>query len=60
MALGCAGIAAILDLRGTKDSKGRTLIATETAIADEIAAAAELTKPKAGGNPVVIVRGLDK
>jgi len=60
VALGCAGIAAILDLRGKKDSKGRTLIATETAIADEIAAAAELAKPKAGGTPVVIVRGLGR
>ncbi|MDA8081996.1 MAG: coenzyme F420-0:L-glutamate ligase [Actinomycetota bacterium] len=60
VALGCAGIAAILDLRGTKDSKGRVLVATEIAIADEIAAAAELAKPKAGGTPVVIVRGLDE
>ncbi|NNN18338.1 MAG: coenzyme F420-0:L-glutamate ligase [Acidimicrobiaceae bacterium] len=60
VALGCAGIAAIVDLRGTKDSAGRTLVATEIAVADEIASAAELAKPKAAGTPVVIVRGLDK
>lgn len=60
IALGCAGIAAIVDLRGTKDSTGRTLIATEIAVADEIASAAELAKPKAAGTPIVIVRGLDK
>ncbi len=58
VALGCAGIAGILDLRGTRDSRGRTLVATEIAVADEIAAAAELAKPKAAGTPVVIVRGL--
>ena len=60
VALGCAGIAAIVDLRGTHDSNGRTLVATEIAAADEIAAAAELAKPKAAGTPIVIVRGLDK
>ena len=60
VALGCAGIAALVDLRGTHDSNGRTLVATEIAVADEIAAAAELAKPKAAGTPVVIVRGLDK
>ncbi|TAN26320.1 MAG: coenzyme F420-0:L-glutamate ligase [Actinomycetota bacterium] len=60
IALGCAGIAALVDLRGTKDSGGRTLVATEVAIADEIASAAELAKPKAAGRPIVIVRGLDE
>ncbi|MDA8270464.1 MAG: coenzyme F420-0:L-glutamate ligase [Actinomycetota bacterium] len=60
VALGCAGVAAMVDLRGTHDSNGRKLVATEIAVADEIAAAAELAKPKAARTPVVIVRGLDK
>ena len=60
VALGCAGIAALQDLRGTPDSHGRTLVATEIAVADEIAAAAELAKPKAGRRPIVVVRGIDE
>ncbi len=60
VALGCAGIAALVDLRGTQDREGKTLVATEVAIADEIASAAELAKPKAAGTPIVIVRGLDE
>lgn len=60
VALGCAGIGAILDLRGTTDNFGNQLKATEIAIADEIASAAELAKPKAAGTPVVVIRGLDK
>ncbi len=60
IALGCAGIAALVDLRGTQDRGGKTLVATEVAIADEIASAAELAKPKAAGTPIVIVRGLDE
>lgn len=59
VAIGCAGIAGLVDLRGTKDGRGRILSATEIAAADEIAAAAELAKPKDGNTPVVIVRGLD-
>lgn len=60
VALGCAGIGAILDLRGSKDSFGNELRATEIAIADELASAAELAKPKSAGTPVVVVRGVDK
>lgn len=60
VALGCAGIAALVDLRGSRDGHGRLLHATEIAIADEIASAAELVKPKSGRTPVVIVRGLDQ
>ncbi|WP_201731997.1 coenzyme F420-0:L-glutamate ligase [Acidithrix sp. C25] len=59
IALGSAGIGPISDLRGTLDSNGRPLVATEIAIVDEIAATAELTKPKSGAIPVVIVRGID-
>ena len=60
VAIGCAGIAAVVDLRGTSDVFGRELLATEICIADEIASAAELAKGKTGGIPVVIVRGLER
>lgn len=59
VAIGCAGIAAVVDLRGTKDSEGHELQVTEVAVADEIAAAAELVMGKADGVPVAIVRGVD-
>ncbi len=58
VAIGCAGIAAVLDLRGTKDANGRELRATEVCVADEIAAAADLVMGKAARCPVAIVRGL--
>ena len=59
VAIGCAGIAAVIDLRGTTDVFGRELVATEICVADEIASAAELAKGKTGRIPVVIVRGLE-
>ncbi|HMK99822.1 MAG TPA: coenzyme F420-0:L-glutamate ligase [Acidimicrobiales bacterium] len=59
VAIGCAGIAAVLDLRGTPDDRGRTLLATEVCVADEIASAAELVMGKASGVPGAVVRGLD-
>ena len=59
VAIGCAGIAAVVDLRGTDDVPGHLLQVTEVAVADEIAAAAELVMGKAGGVPVAIVRGID-
>ena len=59
IALGSAGILPILDLRGTRDANGRQLEATEVAIADEIAGAANLVLGKAKGTPFAIVRGLD-
>jgi len=58
VAIGVAGFAPILDLRGTKDRIGYELRSTRVAIADEIAAAADLARGKAEGVPVVIVRGL--
>ena len=58
VALGTAGISAIVDLRGTSDSLGRMLNATEIALCDEIAGAAELVKPKNGNIPAVVIRGL--
>jgi len=59
VAIGVAGIAAIVDLRGSEDALGRVLHVTEVAIADEIAGAAELVMGKAAGVPAAIVRGLD-
>ena len=57
MAIGCAGVLAVLDLRGTSDAGGRELQVTEVAIVDELAAAAELVMGKDGGIPVAVVRG---
>ena len=58
VAIGCAGVAAVLDLRGTPDAGGRELVATEVCVADEIASAAELVMGKDRGIPVAIVRGV--
>jgi coenzyme F420-0:L-glutamate ligase/coenzyme F420-1:gamma-L-glutamate ligase len=58
VAIGVAGFEPILDLRGTKDRIGYELRASRTAIADEIAGAADLARGKAEGVPAVIVRGL--
>ncbi|HVU78482.1 MAG TPA: coenzyme F420-0:L-glutamate ligase [Gaiellaceae bacterium] len=58
VAIGVAGITPILDLRGTKDRLGYELRSSRVAIADEIAAAADLARGKAEGVPAVIVRGL--
>ncbi|HVM09571.1 MAG TPA: coenzyme F420-0:L-glutamate ligase [Acidimicrobiales bacterium] len=60
VALGVAGIGAVVDLRGTEDMQGRELQVTEVAVADEIASAAELVMGKATGVPVAIVRGVDR
>jgi coenzyme F420-0:L-glutamate ligase/coenzyme F420-1:gamma-L-glutamate ligase len=60
VAIGVAGIAAIIDLRGELDANGRELTVTEVAIADEIAGAGELVMGKSTSVPVAIVRGVDK
>ncbi len=59
VAIGSAGIAAVVDLRGTTDALGREMQVTEVAVVDEIAAAAELVMGKSSGIPVAVVRGLD-
>ena len=59
VAIGTAGVAAVVDLRGTTDSLGRELVVTEVCVADEIAGAAELVMGKSAGVPVAVVRGLD-
>jgi coenzyme F420-0:L-glutamate ligase/coenzyme F420-1:gamma-L-glutamate ligase len=58
-ALGCAGLQVIDDLRGTTDTTGKVLQVTERAVADEVAAVADLVKGKAEGLPAAVVRGLD-
>jgi coenzyme F420-0:L-glutamate ligase/coenzyme F420-1:gamma-L-glutamate ligase len=59
VAIGCAGVAAVVDLRGTEDALGRPLQVTEVCVADELAAAAELVMGKSAAVPVAIVRGVD-
>jgi coenzyme F420-0:L-glutamate ligase/coenzyme F420-1:gamma-L-glutamate ligase len=55
--LGAAGLDVLVDLRGQEDSAGHRLDATITAVADELAAAADLVKGKLDGVPVAVVRG---
>jgi len=57
-ALGCAGLAATEDLRGRDDTHGQRMEVTVRAVADELAAAADLVKGKLSGVPAAVVRGL--
>jgi coenzyme F420-0:L-glutamate ligase/coenzyme F420-1:gamma-L-glutamate ligase len=57
VAIGVAGMQPLLDLRGTKDSRGYTLESTVIAVADELAGAAELVMGKTSGMPAVLIRG---
>ena len=59
VAIGCAGVAGVVDLRGTPDALGREMQVTEVAVVDEIASAAELVMGKSTGSPVAVVRGVD-
>lgn len=56
-AIGCAGMAPLLDLRGQSDDRGQPLEITQIAVADELAAAADLVKGKNTHTPVAVVRG---
>lgn len=58
IAIGVAGMSALVDLRGAADSHGNMLELTEVAVADEVAAAADLGKGKLSGVPAAVVRGL--
>lgn len=58
VAIGVAGLAPVLDLRGSLDARGRPLEATVVAVADELAGAAELVIGKADGVPGARIRGL--
>jgi coenzyme F420-0:L-glutamate ligase/coenzyme F420-1:gamma-L-glutamate ligase len=59
VAIGVAGLRAIVDLRGTEDSRGRILQVTEVCVADEIAGAADMVMGKATGIAAAVVRGID-
>jgi len=58
VAIGVAGLTAVVDERGATDRHGNVLSATEVAIADELAAAGDLVKGKLSHVPVAVVRGL--
>jgi coenzyme F420-0:L-glutamate ligase/coenzyme F420-1:gamma-L-glutamate ligase len=60
VAIGCAGLSPLEDWRGRSDAVGRELKATWIAVADELAAAADLVRTKDGRQPVVIVRGAER
>jgi coenzyme F420-0:L-glutamate ligase / coenzyme F420-1:gamma-L-glutamate ligase len=59
VALGVAGMPALVDMRGRVDDAGKELHATVLAVADEVAAAAGLVMGKTRRTPVVVVRGLE-
>ena len=58
--IGCAGLGPLEDWRGRTDSNGRELRATWIAVADELAAAADLARAKDASTPVVVVRGAER
>jgi coenzyme F420-0:L-glutamate ligase/coenzyme F420-1:gamma-L-glutamate ligase len=60
IAIGCAGLQPIDDWRGRTDATKRELKATAIAVADELAAAADLTRTKDGSLPLVLIRGADR
>ncbi|RZQ62701.1 coenzyme F420-0:L-glutamate ligase [Amycolatopsis suaedae] len=57
-AIGSSGLRVLHAYAGQVDSQGNELAVTEVAVADELAAAADLVKGKLGGTPVAVVRGL--
>ena len=59
VAIGVAGLRPVIDLRGTADALGRELQVTEVAVADELAAAAELVMGKSTGIALAVLRGVD-
>ena len=60
VAIGAAGIVVIDDWRGRCDAQGRELQSTEVAVADELAAAADLARAKDSNEPVVVIRGAER
>jgi coenzyme F420-0:L-glutamate ligase/coenzyme F420-1:gamma-L-glutamate ligase len=60
VAIGCAGLSPLEDWRGRSDSTGMELRATWLAVADAIAASADLARAKDSGEPVVILSGLER
>ena len=59
VAIGSAGLRALADHRGRPDRDGRPMAASVIAVADEVAAAADLVRTKTSGEPAVRVRGLE-
>ena len=59
VAIGVAGLLPLRDERGAVDRQGQELTVTQVAVADALAAAADLVRSKADGVPVVVVRGFD-
>jgi coenzyme F420-0:L-glutamate ligase/coenzyme F420-1:gamma-L-glutamate ligase len=57
VAIGVSGMEPLADYRGREDSRGRKLLVSEIAVADEIASAAELVMGKLDRVPVALVRG---
>jgi coenzyme F420-0:L-glutamate ligase/coenzyme F420-1:gamma-L-glutamate ligase len=60
IAIGCAGIAVLEDWRGRADAAGRELAATEIAVADQLASAADLIRGKDSGVPGAVISGLSR
>jgi coenzyme F420-0:L-glutamate ligase/coenzyme F420-1:gamma-L-glutamate ligase len=60
VAIGCAGVRPLEDWRGGVDTYGRELHATIIAVADQLAATADLARRKDGGQPIVLVRGAER
>jgi coenzyme F420-0:L-glutamate ligase/coenzyme F420-1:gamma-L-glutamate ligase len=60
VAVGLAGMGALDDWRGRADGDGRLLEVTEVAVADEVAAAADLVKGKASRVPAALLRGVPR
>jgi coenzyme F420-0:L-glutamate ligase/coenzyme F420-1:gamma-L-glutamate ligase len=60
IAIGCAGLSPLEDWRGRHDARGRELKATWIAIADELAAAADLARAKDAMQPAVLIRGAER
>jgi coenzyme F420-0:L-glutamate ligase/coenzyme F420-1:gamma-L-glutamate ligase len=58
IAIGCAGIAPLADWRGRRDARGTELSATLIATADELAAAADMSRDKDSDVPGAIIAGL--
>ncbi|MEA2497050.1 MAG: coenzyme F420-0:L-glutamate ligase / coenzyme F420:gamma-L-glutamate ligase [Thermoleophilaceae bacterium] len=60
VALGAAGVRVLEDWRGRPDAQGRELRATEVAVADQLAAAADVARAKDSQQPIVVIRGAER
>jgi coenzyme F420-0:L-glutamate ligase/coenzyme F420-1:gamma-L-glutamate ligase len=60
VAIGAAGVVVLDDWRGRPDAQGRELHATEVAVADQLASAADLARSKDSREPIVVIRGAER